>query len=202
MVVTPAKFRAHRISGGDDRRCPALEVLCRQLVRRRRNAYRPDRTTRAETMEASPVSGARDPDSERDSCVLLSCPCRSPDTSFEICPIVYILFSPLSTQAIGSPLSRFFRDNLSRILARPPKTLGEKYFCRSREASWTFFPRRPNLAEAPFSAGFQACAQRPPDALGFRVRPLPARSPQPALLRTRQASAACRPPSGACADAR
>ena len=42
-------------------------------------------------------------------------------------------------------LSRIFRDNLSRIFTRPPKTLGEKYFRAGPRPVETFRPSRPGL---------------------------------------------------------
>ena len=58
------------------------------------------------------------------------------------------------------PLSRFFRDNLSRIFTNPLKTLGEKYFQGGREDAGTFFRRGPKCGECAFSASFRAS---PPD---------------------------------------
>ena len=59
--------------------------------------------------------------------------------TFSMCCVLYTKLMRKVNAALQTPLSRFFRGNLSRILARPPKTLGEKYFCRPQEASWTFF---------------------------------------------------------------
>ena len=42
-------------------------------------------------------------------------------------------------------LSRIFRDNLSRIFTKPPKTLGEKYFRAGAKPVETFRPSRPGL---------------------------------------------------------
>ena len=51
----------------------------------------------------------------------------------------------LSTVRVASRLSRIFRDNLSRIFTRPPKTLGEKYFRAGPKPVETFRPSRPGL---------------------------------------------------------
>ena len=45
-----------------------------------------------------------------------------------------------------TPLSRIFRDNLSRIFTRPPKTLGEKYFLAGPKPVETFRPNRPGAS--------------------------------------------------------
>ena len=45
----------------------------------------------------------------------------------------------------ATPLSLIFRDNLSRIFTRPPKTLGEKYFRAGSKPVETFRPSRPGL---------------------------------------------------------
>ena len=56
-----------------------------------------------------------------------------------------IRIKPKSTSRAWPRLSRIFRDNLSRIFTRPPKTLGEKYSRAGPKPVETFRPSRPGL---------------------------------------------------------
>ena len=104
-----------------------------------------------------------------------------------------------STQRKCPPLSRIFRDNLSRFFMRPPKSLAEKYFLPVPKALWTFFWRHPNRPKTPFSLFFdrrrRSRATAPPRA-PVRSR---ARGVAVVRLRTREAPSACRRPSASSA---
>ena len=51
----------------------------------------------------------------------------------------------LESDLVYPPLSRFLRDNLSRIFTKPLKTLDEKYFRAGPKPVETFRPSRPGL---------------------------------------------------------
>ena len=102
-------------------------------------------------------------------------------------------------QAVKTPLSRFLRDNLSRIFTKPLKTLNEKYFLPVPKALWTFFWRHPNRPKTPFFPLFgrrrRSHATAPP-RVPVRSR---ARSVPVVRLRTRAEPSACRRPSASSA---
>lgn len=114
-----------------------------------------------------------------------------------------------STEAIGlylagnltlkAPLSRFLRDNLSRIFTKPLKTLDEKYFRPVPNALRTFFWRRPNHPKTPFFTLFdrhrRSSATAPPRApVRSRDRDVPV-----VRLRTRAGPSVCRRQSASSA---
>lgn len=99
----------------------------------------------------------------------------------------------------ATPLSRFLRDNLSRIFTNPLKTLGEKYFRPVPKALRTFFWGSPNRPKTPFCLLFgrcrRSCATAPPRApVRSRAGSVPV-----VRLRTRAAPSACRRPSASSA---
>ena len=56
-----------------------------------------------------------------------------------------------------APLSRFFRDNLSRFFTGPLKTLVKKYFRPTPKPLRTFFWRHPNCQKTQFPTFFGRC---------------------------------------------
>ena len=97
------------------------------------------------------------------------------------------------------PLSRFLRDNLSRIFTKPLKTLDEKYFRPVPNALRTFFWRSPNHQKTPFFTLFdrhrRSSATAPPRApVRSRDRDVPV-----VRLRTRAGPSVCRRPSASSA---
>ena len=98
-----------------------------------------------------------------------------------------------------TPLSRFLRDNLSRIFTKPLKTLDEKYFRPVPNALRTFFWRSPNHPKTPFFTLFdrhrRSSATAPPRApVRSRDRDVPV-----VRLRTRAGPSVCRRQSASSA---
>ena len=101
--------------------------------------------------------------------------------------------------SLCAPLSRFLRDNLSRIFTKPLKTLDEKYFRPVPNALRTFFWRSPNHPKTPFFTLFdrhrRSSATAPPRApVRSRDRDVPV-----VRLRTRAGPSVCRRQSASSA---